>query len=156
VSSILERLKASSHLSGGNAAFIEALYEDFLHNPASVPANWREWFESLKNDGDPPDTSHADVRQRFVDWGRINGKAAHVIGGSGSAVSEKQAAVHKLINAYRVRGHLKAKLDPLELSPRPQVPDLDPAAHGLFQSDLNTTFSTVPIRTCCSAILSAY
>lgn len=48
----------------------------------------------------------------------------------------KEAAVAHLINAYRVRGHLIANLDPLG-STRPMHPDLDPATHGLTMWDLD-------------------
>jgi 2-oxoglutarate dehydrogenase E1 component len=48
----------------------------------------------------------------------------------------KEAAVAHLINAYRVRGHTIANLDPLG-STRPMHPDLDPATHGLTMWDLD-------------------
>jgi 2-oxoglutarate dehydrogenase E1 component len=48
----------------------------------------------------------------------------------------KEAAVAHLINAYRVRGHLIANIDPLG-STRPMHPDLDPATHGITMWDLD-------------------
>lgn len=48
----------------------------------------------------------------------------------------KEAGVAHLINAYRVRGHLIANIDPLG-STRPMHPDLDPATHGLTMWDLD-------------------
>lgn len=63
-----------------------------------------------------------------------------------SAVSSeherRQIGVLQLIAAYRNRGHQKAKLDPLGLAKREEVPDLDLAAHGLTKSDLDTVFNT--------------
>ena len=69
--------------------------------------------------------------------------------------AHKQAAVRKLVTAYRSRGHLGAQLDPLDdhtfpasdleamgLLPRPSAPDLDPAFHGLTDADLDPEFST--------------
>ena len=53
-----------------------------------------------------------------------------------SADPYKEAAVAHLVNAYRVRGHLIANLDPLG-STRPMHPDLDPATHGLTIWDLD-------------------
>jgi 2-oxoglutarate dehydrogenase E1 component len=35
------QLYESTPLQGANAAFVEALYEDYLRSPASVPAAWR-------------------------------------------------------------------------------------------------------------------
>ncbi|MDZ4798522.1 MAG: multifunctional oxoglutarate decarboxylase/oxoglutarate dehydrogenase thiamine pyrophosphate-binding subunit/dihydrolipoyllysine-residue succinyltransferase subunit [Bryobacteraceae bacterium] len=48
----------------------------------------------------------------------------------------KEAAVAHLLNAYRVRGHTIANLDPLG-STRPMHPDLDPSTHGLTMWDLD-------------------
>ena len=65
--------------------------------------------------------------------------------GSGGANIEherKQVKVLQLIAAYRSRGHLKAKLDPLGLAERPGSPDLDLQFHGLTAADLDTTFQT--------------
>src|SRR5690606_8686631 len=63
-----------------------------------------------------------------------------------SAVSSeherKQIKVLQLINAYRFRGHQHAKLDPLGLMVREQVPDLDLSFHGLTAADLDTEFHT--------------
>ena len=51
----------------------------------------------------------------------------------------KQAAVARLIQAWRERGHLVADLDPLG-STRPPHPDLEPSAHGLTIWDLDRRF----------------
>ena len=56
--------------------------------------------------------------------------------------SVKQVSVLQLINAYRFRGHRNANLDPLNQYKRPQVPELDPSFHDLFESDLDTVFNT--------------
>jgi 2-oxoglutarate dehydrogenase E1 component len=60
----------------------------------------------------------------------------------GAAAAQRQAAALRLINAYRVRGHEVAQLDPLGLWQRPPVPDLDPGFHGLGESDMDTVFNT--------------
>ena len=62
-----------------------------------------------------------------------------------SAVStehdRKQVRVIRLMQAYRTRGHQKAKIDPLGLLERPQVPDLDLGFFELTKSDFDTTFN---------------
>ena len=140
MSNFLEELRASSHLSGGNAAYVEGLYEDFLADPASVSDHWRGWFEANL---DRRDVSHRDVIERFEEMGRGNG---HALAGHlhriDSIEAEKQAQVLRLINAYRVRGHQRAHLDPLGLSHRPKVPDLNLANHGLTEADLDSVFNT--------------
>lgn len=54
----------------------------------------------------------------------------------------RQVGVLQLINAYRYHGFRRAYLDPLQLHPLPDVPELDPAAHGLTAGDLGVTFET--------------
>jgi 2-oxoglutarate dehydrogenase E1 component len=55
---------------------------------------------------------------------------------------EKQAAVLRLIRQYRVRGHLIADLDPLDMKPIAMHPELDPATYGLTIWDLDRRFAT--------------
>ena len=53
----------------------------------------------------------------------------------------KQASVLRLIHSYRLLGHHRAQVDPINLRGLPVVPDLDPAFHGLTEADLNTVFN---------------
>ena len=115
MSKFLDELKADSHLSGGNAAFVEELYESFLGDPQSVSPQWRTCFEGLIQPG-VHDFPHRPVVARFRQLGRLDGKAAASVAVPRFArvEAENQAQVLRLINAYRVRGHQRARLDPLE------------------------------------------
>ncbi len=134
----LEELLQSSHLAGGNAAYLEALYDEFLVDPNQVEEQWRELFSKLGGANDP---RHLPILEKFTSLGRLSGKAAGGLTVSDPLI-EKQAGVLRLINAYRLRGHQRARLDPLELSPRPEVPDLNLESHGLGEADLETIFNT--------------
>jgi 2-oxoglutarate dehydrogenase E1 component len=126
---------ANSYLSGGNMAYIDALYEDFLADPNSVADEWQTFFRSLpKVNGLDTDVSHRDIRDYFLQNAE-NKKYAHV-----AAADDKQAKVTHLINAYRTYGHLAAKLDPLEMAIRPHVANLDLAFHNLSDADLGNSF----------------
>ena len=59
-----------------------------------------------------------------------------------AAAAERQAKVLRLINAYRVRGHQNANLDPLHLRPQLPLPDLQPSYYGLDKDDMDTVFNT--------------
>jgi 2-oxoglutarate dehydrogenase E1 component len=133
----LEQKYRTSHLSGLNAAFVEDLYEAWLDDPDSVPAQWRGTFTELLN-GAGDDTRHRAIAHEFE---ALAQQAARV-GAPVAAEDFKQAGVLRMINAYRVRGHQRAKLDPLGLSERPEVPDLDLGFHNLDDQDLDTTFHT--------------
>jgi 2-oxoglutarate dehydrogenase E1 component len=134
----LDRKYRTSHLSGLNAAFVEQLYEDFLDDPDSVPDYWRDQFRDLL-DGADDDTRHRLIADRFEALARVPSSAR---AGAPAAEDFKQAGVLRLINAYRVRGHQRARLDPLGLSERPEVPDLELEFHSLSEADLDTEFHT--------------
>jgi 2-oxoglutarate dehydrogenase E1 component len=76
--------------------------------------------------------------------------------------AEKQANVFRLINAYRVRGHLIADLDPLRQSPPRLYPELDPLFYGLTIWDLDREFAGIegrppaPLGTILARLRDAY
>ncbi|MGH8212940.1 MAG: 2-oxoglutarate dehydrogenase E1 subunit family protein, partial [Rhodanobacteraceae bacterium] len=120
----------SSPLAGGNAAYVEQLYEDWLRNPGAVPQQWRAYFDGFKGRGDVP---HSDAIARIERAQKLNGHARAALI-SASPVDElharKQAGVLRLLTAYRSRGHLAAELDPLGLAHKMEAPDLGLAFHG--------------------------
>ncbi|STX52716.1 2-oxoglutarate dehydrogenase E1 [Legionella busanensis] len=137
MSSNLQKQWASSYLSGGNMAYVDALYEDFLADPNSVPNDWRLAFEALpKVDSVAKEISHRNIRNYFLE--NADKKYFNQI----SVVSEdsKQFQVAQLINAYRAYGHHAAKLDPLGMTERVHVPSLGLNHHNLYEADLNKSF----------------
>ncbi len=130
-------MRKSSHLSGANAAWIEEWYEDWLESPDSVPAEWARVFETLEGDRHA-EAGRLGIEETFRQLGRL----AAVPAGDTSYSDHKEAAVVKLITAYRIRGHEIAKLDPLGEPHHPPVPDLDPAFHGLDAADMDHDFDT--------------
>ncbi len=132
-----------SALYGENAAFIEALYEDYLHDPYSVVPIWRDYF----------DTMHVNQASIETNSQRINGASIAIdqavgelkISASAAPVEpddRKQVAVLQLINTYRYRGLSQAKLDPLGLVQQANVPELDPAYFGFTETDLDKVFNS--------------
>ncbi|MAA76018.1 MAG: 2-oxoglutarate dehydrogenase E1 component [Salinisphaeraceae bacterium] len=140
-SQLNEKFVGNSPLFAGNSAYIEAYYEQYLKDPDSVEAGWREYFDSL-NGGDRPDIAHTPIRESFIDVSASAGQGAQPRPRMAAEAAQKQAGVLRLINYYRVRGHQVANLDPLRLFDAPPVPDLDPAFHGLGIADLDTVFNT--------------
>ena len=137
-------LLESSHLYGGNATFIEELYDQYLENPKAVAEPWRDFFDRMQHEG-LRDRSHTPVIESFRrrdGGGRIVVQAA---GEMDARAAEKQAAVLRLINAWRVRGHQLAQIDPLQLAKNLHEPpprDLDPLFHHLTAQDMDTEFNT--------------
>jgi 2-oxoglutarate dehydrogenase E1 component len=131
---------ATSALSGGNAGFIEDLYEQFLKDPTTVDPAWAAYFSGLKG-ASKNEVAHGEVRDRLLSRQEKPPVAARSSGASDVA-SAKQGAVSRLIQVYANRGHLIAKLDPLGLQDRgkPTVLTLD--HFGLSDADLDTVFFT--------------
>ena len=119
---------ANSQLLTLNAAFAEDLYTEYLKNPGLFPADWGNFFSHLST---PNDSAPAPAVAGF---GNRDDEAL--------PSSDKQVAVLQLINAYRVRGHEQADIDPLKLSNWQPVAELSLAYHRLTESDLDTAFNT--------------
>ena len=142
--SVMQRMWDSAHLSGGNAAYVEELYELYLHDPNAVPEEWRTYFQKLPTDGSAAtDVSHSTIRDHFVLLAKNSRRAQPVSAGAVSSEHEKkQVEVLRLIQAYRMRGHQAAQLDPLGLWVRTAPSDLSINHYGLTDADLDTTFRT--------------
>ncbi|MDH4554148.1 2-oxoglutarate dehydrogenase E1 component [Pseudomonas sp. BN417] len=140
----MQRMWNSAHLSGGNAAYVEELYELYLHDPNAVPEEWRTYFQKLPTDGNlATDVSHSTIRDHFVLLAKNQRRAQPVSAGAVSSEHEKkQVEVLRLIQAFRMRGHQASKLDPLGLWQRPAPADLSIRHYGLTDADLDTTFRT--------------
>ncbi|SEI95886.1 2-oxoglutarate dehydrogenase E1 component [Pseudomonas linyingensis] len=142
--SVMQRMWNSAHLSGGNAAYVEELYELFLHDPNAVPEEWRTYFQKLPADGSQsPDVSHATVRDHFVLLAKNQRRAQPVSAAAVSSEHEKkQVEVLRLIQAFRMRGHQASQLDPLGLWERKAPADLSIHHYGLTDADLDTVYHT--------------
>ena len=167
MSAILDLLRKTSALSGGNAAFIEDIYERYLLDPASVDPAWRQRFELLlqPSANEAPDIAHGPVINNFARLARENRPSPRQFAERmAPAAAAKQASVLRLINAWRVRGHQHASLDPLNLRDAESVPDLDPEFHRLNKADMDTVFNTgslfapdrMPLREIISLIKEVY
>ncbi len=139
MSSSLDKLYQSSHLYGGNAPFVEAYYEAWLEDPASVPDQWRSVFDSMPG-ANGLEIGHLNIQDRYRNLRIGNGYGSQE--DSAAFTDHKQAGVLKLVNAYRVRGHEKARLDPLGKAHHLPDPDLELAFHDLDETDLDHTFDT--------------
>jgi len=130
----------SSHLAGANATYVEALYEAYLDDPATVDEHWRKVFDELpKVDGMVVETPHSPIRDYFRRLATQPSRYASPV--ADPEAGAKQVRVLQLINAYRFRGHQHANLDPLGLWQQDRVSDLDPAFHDLNEADMQATFN---------------
>jgi 2-oxoglutarate dehydrogenase E1 component len=131
---------AATALSGGNAGYIEELYEHFLRDPGSVAQAWRDYFTQLPRAG-RPEVAHGPIKAGLTDR-PARPTTARSAKSPTDEVNAKQGAVSRLIQVYANRGHLIANLDPLgmQVIPKPYVLSLE--YFGLSDADLDTEFFT--------------
>ncbi|WP_168558691.1 2-oxoglutarate dehydrogenase E1 component [Rhizobacter sp. SG703] len=142
---MMQEYRSNSYLFGGNAPYVEEMYEAYLDNPGSVPDNWRAYFDALQHvpaaDGSSAaDVPHAPVVESFAQRAKANA-FGNKASSADLAVARKQVHVQSLIAAYRVLGARWADLDPLKRVERPKIPELEPAFYDLSESDMDITFS---------------
>ena len=133
-------MRDSSPLFGMNNVFIEGLYEDYLADPSSIPAEWQIWFDSLQTaPGAAHEVAHSSIRRAFAALPQADVCGPVV---RKADLERKQTRVLQLIDAHRSLGLRVANLDPLNRYAKPEVPELDPAHYGLGDADMDTIFET--------------
>lgn len=108
-------------VDSGSLAFLEALYQQYQHNPSSVPQEWQSYFSELV-------LAEPQVSQAIA-----APPSASILP---TELAEFVLRVERLVNAHRHRGHLAAQIDPLG-RPRPAPADLEPSYYGLSEADLD-------------------
>ncbi len=158
----------NSYLFGGNAPFIEDLYEKYLVNPQSVADEWRDYFDRMQvlPGSSTKDVAHAPVVESFVQRAKRG-----EIGGAGRTLPTEpltperlQVAALLLVTAYRIAGSRWATVDPLKRMPRPNIPELEPAYYDLKEADLEQVVNSgsfmgldrVSLRTLIQALRDTY
>ena len=145
--SVYVAYNSNSYLFGGNAPYVEEMYENYLQNPGSVPDNWRSYFDALQHvpaaDGsDARDVPHLPVVNAFAERAKKGGTQVVVASGADSDLGRKRVSTQQLIAAYRNVGQRWADLDPLKRTERPAIPELEPSFYGFTDADLETVFNT--------------
>jgi 2-oxoglutarate dehydrogenase E1 component len=145
--SVYQTYRDNTYLFGGNAPYVEEMYENYLANPGSVPDNWRDYFDALQHvpavDGsNARDIPHLPVVNAFAERAKAGVTQVVMATGADSEMGRKRVATQQLIAAYRNVGQRWADLDPLKRTERPAIPELEPSFYGFSDADLETVFNT--------------
>ncbi len=145
--SVYQTYRDNTYLFGGNAPYVEEMYENYLANPGSVPDNWRDYFDALQNvpavDGsEAKDVPHLPVINAFAERAKQGAAKVVVVAGADTEMGRKRVAVQQLIAAYRNVGQRWADLDPLKRTERPSIPELEPSFYGFSDADQEAVFNT--------------
>ena len=154
----------TSFLSGTNSSYIEKLYAKYVENPASIPDSWRQFFEGLgdqkNNIIENQGPSWAPSNIKYISNGDLDVYEKYLPKNlNGNSIKEKITEKNKtlssdekvdverstidsvraimMIRAYRIRGHLIADLDPLQLQEKHYHPELNPETYGFKKEDRN-------------------
>ena len=144
---MMKSFQGNSYLFGGNAPYVEELYESYLNNPGSVSEQWRSYFDSMQDvpaaDGNPQtrDIAHAPIVESFAERAKAGTLPPRVMGGD-AATARKQVYVQQLVAAYRFLGSRWANLDPLKRQERAQIPELETAFYDFTEGDQANIYSS--------------
>jgi 2-oxoglutarate dehydrogenase E1 component len=126
-------------LTGENAQFVDERYAAWLDDPAAVPEDWAALFAEV---GPTPTPPRKPAFQPASIFGGVSGASEAVF----DSAAELEARVVQLINAYRVRGHMAARIDPLDRRAREGHPELQLDFYGLEKHHLDLSFPTSPLH----------
>ena len=160
----------TTYLFGGNAPYVEEMYENYLANPGSVPDSWRDYFDALQyvpavDGSNTKDVPHLPVVNAFAERAKQGGTQVVMATGADSEMGRKRTAVQQLIAAYRNVGARWADLDPLKRAEREKIPELEPSFYGFNDADQETVFNTsntffgretMPLRELLNALRETY
>ena len=144
--SVYQAYSGNTFLFGGNAPYVEEMYENYLANPGSVPDSWRDYFDALQyvpavDGSNAKDVPHLPVINAFADRAKQGGTKV-VMGSADAEMGRKRTAVQQLIAAYRNVGARWADLDPLKRTERATIPELESAFYGFSDADQEAVFDT--------------
>ncbi len=119
-------------------AYVDSLYEDYQKDPASLPAEWQQYFRDFTPEQDSSESNGAIATPPSTP-GTIGG-ADDTESPHSQSVAQLQDRVDQLVRGFRVRGHLEANIDPLGM-PRETNSELKPESYGLHPGILEQKFS---------------
>ena len=139
--------KKTSFLAGVNSRQIDELYTQYLENPSSLTPDWRNFFQGLgdeekniiDNSNGPSWSRKKTIKIKIDKSTKINlekeNSSSNLKDISVTQAAKDSVRAIMLIRAYRIRGHLIANLDPLDIQQRDEHPELKPETYGFTQKD---------------------
>jgi len=142
----------TSFLQGINSSFIKELYLKYLNDPKSIPQSWLEFFDGLDEDQEiikkeilgpswapkKKNDSKTSLFSKNLEENKKNSiKEISILDKNSEKEKEKSVKAIALIRAYRIRGHLIAKLDPLGIMKSNYLHELHPNDHGFKKENFN-------------------
>ena len=137
----------TSFLTKSNSAFLEQMYLKYINKDLDLPSDWKNYFDDLGDELDlvvneikgpswaPIKKQINIVEKKLKKEVHSNGLVKNVISENNLQNNIDSIKAVELIRAYRLRGHLLAKLDPLGLKKTEYLEELHPEYYGFKKSD---------------------
>ncbi|PDH20603.1 MAG: 2-oxoglutarate dehydrogenase E1 component [Pelagibacterales bacterium MED-G42] len=137
-----QEYQKTAFLSKSNSTFIEQMYVNYINKDPNLPQSWKNYFNEI---GDEIETIVNEING--PSWGPSLGKISlndiNKVAKNNSSADELQITKSQansikavaMIRSYRQRGHLIAKLDPLELMKSEYLDELHPESYGFKKED---------------------
>ena len=144
----------TSFLSKTNSSFIEEMYLKFINQDENIPESWKKYFEDIGED-----LSIVAKELNGPSWGSNKTKIdltqiqenleyenqSFEKNQTNNSISEKEISkmngqsirAVSMVRSYRQRGHLIAKLDPLEMREIDYLDELHPDSYGFKKEEYN-------------------
>lgn len=133
--------ESRSFLTGDNALYVVHLYLQYLENPIAISHEWRHYFASLGDEEREvlkdllgPTWAKRTFPQEKREIRPLLSKGEVAPEAVQGAILDSIRAI-MLIRAYRARGHMLANLDPLGLTKKEALPELNPLTYGFREED---------------------
>lgn len=122
-----------SFLNAIHSEYIGELYEQYQKYPDSIEPSWKAFFQGF-------DFANTSYNGHSLEEISSNGQVAQQVANEIPEKVQKEFKVINLIDAYRTRGHLFTKTNPVR-ERRQHYPTLDLENFGLSENDLDETFN---------------
>ena len=137
--------KKTSFLAGINSSFIEKYYSQYILNPNSLPDGWKSFFDGLNEDINNisenikgPSWAPEKKENIIISESNENKKEDNTPDFDSKSIEQAtkdSIRAIMLIRAYRIRGHLIANLDPLDIQKKQEHLELKPETYGFTEKD---------------------
>ncbi|WP_426493470.1 2-oxoglutarate dehydrogenase E1 component [Hymenobacter sp. 102] len=132
-------MDANSYIANAHGDYLDNLYQSYKADPQSVDASWQKFFEGFDFAQQYPEGGIPQADGEGVLTTSASTNQAGAVRAVDTVAADKETQVRNLIHAYRSRGHLVAKTNPVR-ERKDRKARLNIADFGLSDADLDTKF----------------
>ncbi|MBD2714116.1 2-oxoglutarate dehydrogenase E1 component [Microvirga sp. STR05] len=132
-------MDANSYIANAHGDYLDNLYQSYKADPQSVDASWQKFFEGFDFAQQYPEDGMPQADGEGVLTTSASTNQAGAVRAVDTVAADKETQVRNLIHAYRSRGHLVAKTNPVR-ERKDRKARLSIADFGLSDADLDTKF----------------